>query len=338
MAYITLNKNNFFNNLDIISKRSKTKDKIALVLKDNAYGHGLLEVASMAREYGIKRAVVRTSVEAKIVEYFFEYILVLADFPQENSEKIRYTINDINTIKNFPKDTKVELKVDTGMHRNGVAMSELEAAFEAIKKQGLRLEAVFTHHGCADELNEFFDLQNRNFEEVKRSSIGLASTCGFPEPRFHSCNSAALFRTDDFDEDMVRVGIAAYGCMQLPSAFDEKALKPVLSLFANKISSRELKKGQSVGYGATYTTEKDCVISNYDFGYGNGFLRLCSNKYTTPQNIKLLGRISMDNSSFLSQEDELLIFDDARVVAKVAATISYEILTSLKSDIRREIL
>lgn len=338
MAYITLNKNHFFNNLDIISKRSKAKDKIALVLKDNAYGHGLLEVASMAREYGIKRAVVRTSVEAKIVEYFFEYILVLADFPQENSEKIRYTINDINTIKNFPKDTKVELKVDTGMHRNGVAMSELEAAFEAIKKQGLRLEAVFTHHGCADELNEFFDLQNRNFEEVKRSSIGLASTCGFPEPRFHSCNSAALFRTDDFDEDMVRVGIAAYGCMQLPSAFDEKALKPVLSLFANKISSRELKKGQSVGYGATYTTEKDCVISNYDFGYGNGFLRLCSNKYTTPQNIKLLGRISMDNSSFLSQEDELLIFDDARVVAKVAATISYEILTSLKSDIRREIL
>ena len=338
MAYITLNKNNFFNNLDIISKRSKAKDKIALVLKDNAYGHGLLEVASMAKEYGIKRAVVQTSVEAKMVEDFFEYILVLAGFAQESSENIRYTINDINAIKNFPKDTRVELKVDTGMHRNGIVMSELKAAFEAIKKQGLRLEALFTHHGCADELNEFFDLQNRNFEEVKRKSTELAGKYGFPKPRFHSCNSAALFRTDNFNEDMARVGIAAYGCMQLPSAFDEKALKPVLSLFANKISSRELKKGQSVGYGATYTTEKDCVISNYDFGYGNGFLRLCSNKYTTPQNIKLLGRISMDNSSFLSQEDELLIFDDARVVAKVAATISYEILTSLKSDIRREIL
>ena len=338
MAYITLNKNNFFNNLDIISKRSKAKDKIALVLKDNAYGHGLLEVASMAKEYGIKRAVVQTSVEAKMVEDFFEYILVLAGFAQESSENIRYTINDINAIKNFPKDTRVELKVDTGMHRNGIVMSELKAAFEAIKKQGLRLEALFTHHGCADELNEFFDLQNRNFEEVKRKSTELAGKYGFPKPRFHSCNSAALFRTDNFNEDMARVGIAAYGCMQLPSAFDEKALKPVLSLFANKISSRELKKGEAVGYGATYIADADCKVSNYNFGYGDGFLRVCSNRYSTPENVKLLGRISMDNSSFLSEEDELLIFDDARVVAEVAATISYEILTSLKSDIRREIL
>ena len=335
MAFITLNKNNFFNNLDIISKRSKAKDKIALVLKDNAYGHGLLEVASLAQEYGISRAVVQSVAEAKKIEDFFEYILVLADFPKEKSKKTRYTINDIKTIKQFPKNTKVELKVDTGMHRNGIAMSELEAAFEMIKKQELRLEAVFTHHGCADEPGEFFDLQNRNFDEVKRSSKELAKKYGFGELRFHSCNSAALFRTENFDEDMARVGIAAYGCMQLPSAFDEKALKPVLSLFAKKISSRELKKGDRVGYGATYTADKDCVVSSYDFGYGDGFLRVCSNNYSTPNNIKLLGRISMDNSSFLSDENELLIFDDARVVAREAKTIGYEVLTSLKADIKR---
>ncbi len=338
MAFITLNKNNFFNNLDIISKRSKAKDKIALVLKDNAYGHGLLEVASMAKEYGIKRAVVRTSAEASLVKDFFEYILVLADFPQETNEKIRYTVNDINTIKDFPKNTKVELKVDTGMHRNGIAMSELEAAFELIKKYELRLEAVFTHHSCADELNEFYDLQNKNFEAIKRSSLDLAKKYDFTKLRFHSCNSAALFRASMFDEDMARIGIAAYGCMQLPSEFDEKSLKPVLSLFAKKISSRVLKKGDSVGYGATFTAQDDCVVSNYDFGYGDGFLRICSNNYTTPKNIKLLGRISMDNSSFLSDEDELLIFDDARVVARVAGTIGYEVLTSLKSDIKRETL
>ncbi len=335
MAFITLNKNHFFNNLDIISKRTKAKDKIALVLKDNAYGHGLLEVAFMAKEYGITRAVVRTQVEAQKIEEFFEYVLVLAETPQKASEKIRYTINDINAIKNFPKDTKVELKVDTGMHRNGIAMRELEAAFELIKKQELRLEAVFTHHGCADELNEFYDLQNKNFEEVKRSSVELAKTYGFNELRFHSCNSAALFRATAFDEDMARVGIAAYGCMQLPTAFDEINLKPVLSLFTKKISSRELKKGDSVGYGATFTAQEDCVVSNYDFGYGDGFLRVCSNNYITPQNIKLIGRISMDNSSFLSDADELLIFEDARVVAQVARSISYEVLTSLKADIKR---
>ena len=337
MAYITLNKNHFFNNLDIIAKRTKTKDKIALVLKDNAYGHGLLEIASLAKEYGVTKAVVRSECEAQKVEKFFEYVLVLADTPQKLSEKIRYTINDINAIKNFEKNTKVELKVDTGMHRNGIAMSELEAAFKAIKKQELCLEAVFTHHGCADELNEFYDLQNKNFQEVKCNSAELAKRYGFQELRFHSCNSAALFRTSDFDEDMARVGIAAYGCMQLPSVFEEKSLKPVLSLFAKKISSRELKKGDVVGYGATYIAEKDCIASNYDFGYGDGFLRVCSNSYTAPKGVKLLGRISMDNSSFLSDEDELLIFDDARAVALVAETIGYEVLTSLKSNIKREI-
>ena len=338
MAFITLNKNIFFNNLDIISKRTKAKDKIALVLKDNAYGHGLLEIATLAQEYGVTRAVVRTETEARKIEKLFDYVLVLADFPSQKSEKIRYTINDINTIKNFSKDTRVELKVDTGMHRNGIAMSELDSAFELIKEQELRLEAVFTHHGCADELNEFYDLQNRNFVEVKRSALELSKKYGFGELRFHSCNSAALFRTTALDEDMARVGIAAYGCMQLPSAFDEKGLKPVLSLYADKISSRELKKGDAVGYGATYTAESDCVVGNYDFGYGDGFLRVCSNNYITPQDIKLLGRISMDNSSFLSDEDELLIFDDARVIAQVAGTIGYEALTSLKADIRRELV
>ena len=128
MAYITINRNNFFNNLDIIAKQTKSVDKIALVLKDNAYGHGLLEMAELAKEYGIKKAVVRTNDEAKIIENFFEYILVLSDIPKQKSQNIRYTINDLNSIDKFPKDTKVELKVDTGMHRNGIAVSEIGRA------------------------------------------------------------------------------------------------------------------------------------------------------------------------------------------------------------------
>lgn len=338
MAYITLNKKNFFNNLDIISKRTKAKDKIALVLKDNAYGHGLLEVASLAKEYGIKKAVVQTDSEAKQIEDFFDYVLVLADIPKKVSESIRYTINDIDAIEKFEKNTKVELKVNTGMNRNGVQMEELEAAFELIKKQGLRLEAVFTHHGCADELNELYEMQNENFKEVKRSAKELSLKYNFNELRFHSCNSAALFRTTTFDEDMARVGIAAYGCMQIPTAFDEKNLQPVLSLWADKISTRELKKSDAVGYGGTYKVQENCKVSNYNFGYGDGFLRVCSNNYITPENVKLLGRISMDNSSFMSDEKQLLIFNDARVVSQYAGTIGYEVLTSLKANLKREII
>jgi len=334
MAYITLNKKHFFNNLDIIADKTKSKDKIALVLKDNAYGHGLLEVATMAKEYGIKKAVVRCEVEAVMVKDFFEYILVLNDFPTKPHANINYTVNDIKSIERFPHATKVELKVDTGMHRNGVAMDEVEMALEKIKTHGLILEAVFTHHRSADELSSEWFWQNEEFKKVKQRVLA----CGFGDVKFHSANSASLFRHVDFVENMARVGIAAYGCMELPHAIEVKGLKPVLSVYASKVSSRGLKEGWHVGYGATYKAKQDCIVSNYDFGYGDGFLRSCSNNYQNPHAKKLVGRISMDNSSFLADDEELLIFDDARVVAKSAKTISYEVLTSLKPYIQRKII
>ena len=137
MPYITLNKNNFFNNLDIIAKQTKAIDKIALVLKDNAYGHGIIEVSKMAQEYGIKKCIVQNCQEAKKVAEYFEYVLVLADYSDEKCSKIRYTINDINAMSSFAKGTKVELKVDTGMHRNGISVDELYTAFARIKEHEL---------------------------------------------------------------------------------------------------------------------------------------------------------------------------------------------------------
>ena len=329
MAYITLNKNNFFNNLDIIANRTKGKDKIALVLKDNAYGHGLIEVAQMAKEYGIKKAVVRCQIEANLIQNYFDYILVLNEIPLIASDKIRYTINDIKSISLFPKDTKVELKVDTGMHRNGISMQQLKEALIEIEKYSLKLEAVFTHHRSADELTSEWFWQNENFKKIKQELSHIKNL------RFHSSNSASLFRTNNFNEDMARVGIVAYGCMD---SFNNNGLKPVLSLYALRNSTRNLKKGDKIGYGSTYEMQEKAIISNYDFGYGDGFLRICSECYTTPTGEKLVGRISMDNSSFISNKDELLIFDDARLIAKSAKTISYEVLTSLKPYIKRIII
>ena len=330
MAYITLNKKNFFYNLDTIAHKAGSKEKIALVLKDNAYGHGIVEMATLAKEYGIKKAVVQLNSEALQIENFFEYILVLADTPTLKTTKIRYTINSLDAITTFPKETAVELKVNTGMNRNGIEPQELQLAFKMIEKQGLKLEAVFTHHACADELTDMYKHQNIIFENVKKSSPKGV--------RFHSCNSAALFRSKIFDEDMVRVGIAAYGCLELPSEISEVQLKPVLSLYAQKISSRLVTKGTTVGYGASFKADEDVVISSYDFGYGDGFLRTLSGIFKTVESVKIAGRISMDNSSFLSSKDELLIFKDARDVSAQIDTISYEVLTSLKASLKRQIV
>ena len=338
MPYITLNKSNFFYNLDTILKKTLQKDKIAIVLKDNAYGHGLKEISSMAYEYGITKCVVQNLKEAQLVKDKFSYILVLADIPKESDLKIHFTINSIKSIKKFPKNTKVELKVDSGMHRNGIMPSQLEDAFKEIKKYNLELKAVFTHHRSADELSSEWFWQNENFKKIKKTSIQLAKKYSFKPLKFHSANSASLFRYETFKEDMARVGIASYGCLEMPNSLNSYEFKPVLSLFANKISSRVLKKSQAVGYGATFYAKEDILISNYNIGYGDGFLRVLSNNFTTPNGSKLVGRISMDNSSFISDSEELLIFNDARDVAKKADTISYEVLTSLKEYIPRYII
>ena len=337
MAYITLNKQNFLKNLEIIAKKTKDKDKIALVLKDNAYGHGLDIISSLASEFGIKKAVVKDEDEADKIKEKFEYILILSDKPKNPQKNYYYTINDINEINNFKSGVNVELKVDSGMHRNGISFDELELAFEKIKQKNLNLCGVFSHHGCADELSPVWFTQEQSFKEIVKTSKDLAKKYGY-NLHFHIDNSASLFRRDKMIYDFARVGIAAYGCLEFEKDFIKPPLKPVLSLWAKKISSRKLNKGDRVGYGGTFTAKKDMVVSNYDIGYGDGFLRILSNNYQTPDGYKIAGRVSMDNSSFITDEDEILVFDDARAVATYANTISYEVLTSLKKKIPRILL
>jgi alanine racemase len=115
-------------------------------------------------------------------------------------------------------------------------------------------------------------------------------------------------------------------------------LKPVLALKARKIATRQLRRGEHVGYNATFRAEEEMVVSTYDVGYANGLHRTSSNNYETPEGERLLGRVSMDNTTFSGQRGELLIFDDANLYAKAAGTIGYEILVGLHSEIKRVVV
>ena len=331
MSYIQLNKSAFFNNLDIIAKKCKDRAKIALVLKDNAYGHGLLEVATMAKEYGITKVVVRSPEEADLIKELFEYILILRPtFPLRNEKNYLFTVNALEDLAKFSSDMRLELKVDSGMHRNGIALSEIEEAKEIIKTKALHVEAVFTHLRSADTMSAEWFWQQSNFKMIKKSFS--------KELRFHSCNSAGLFRVNDFNEDMVRVGISAYGCLQMDRGFNETGLQPVLSLYAQRISTRDLLKGERLGYNATFEAEEEMQVSNYDIGYADGLNRSLSNDYQTPEGYELLGRVSMDNSSYNTADDTILIFDDANKMAVHIGTIAYEILTSLSPYVKRVVV
>ena len=340
MAKILLNKENLFHNFEVISKQTGSVEKVAVVLKDNAYGHGLLEIATLAKEFGIKKAVVKSLEEAIIIEKLFDDILILAQKDVHTySHTFHIAVNSLDAIKNLPENIKVHIKVDTGMHRNGVMPNELEEAFLGLSKKNIRITGVFTHHRSADELSTDFYWQKSVFTRVKEDVKKICEKLLLPIPAFHSCNSAALFRTSNFDEDFARVGIATYGYLDNANIFKFPKLKPVLSLWASKLSTRVLKKGQSVGYGGTFTANTDMTISTYDVGYGDGFLRLnerCS--YETPKGYKVLCRVSMDNLSLNTNDDEVCIFNDVNALAKTHDTITYEITTALNPNIKKEIV
>lgn len=340
MAKILLNKENLFHNFKIISEHTKSKEKVAVVLKDNAYGHGIIEIATLANEFGIKKAVVRSLDEALKVEKLFDYILILAEKSFHTySHAFHIALNSLDDIKILPENCNVHIKVDTGMHRNGILPDQLEEAILGLKERNINITGVFTHHRCADELSTDFFWQNNVFTRVKIDVKRICEQLLLPLPAFHSCNSAALFRHTNFDEDFARVGIATYGYLDNANIFKFPKLKPVLSLWASKLSTRVLKKGQSVGYGGTFTANTDMTISTYDVGYGDGFLRLnerCS--YETPKGYKVLGRVSMDNLSLNTNDDEVCIFNDVHALAKTHDTITYEITTALNPNIKKEIV
>jgi len=339
MAFIHINRQNFYHNLNQIalqigSQKSTAIQKIAIVLKDNAYGHGLEMMAKLASEFGILHAVVRKTSEAKQIESYFKTILILGDSILAH-EKFSYTINTLSDIENAQKGAKVELKIDTGMHRNGIAIDALEIALEQIQKKKLELVGVMTHFRSADTLSSEFFWQQKNFEIVKKRVKEL----GFKCIRFHSHNSTGILRTNNFDEDMVRVGIGAYGYNELPDIFDKVVLKPVLSLYSNKVATQTLKKGNRLGYGGDFIAPKEMKVSTYDLGYGDGWSRGNNEKpFVTAESLPILGRVSMDFITLASDKEEICILNDAQNAAEQLDTISYEILTSLDEKIKRSIV
>ena len=205
-------------------------------------------------------------------------------------------------------------------------------AIERVHRRGLLLRGIMTHHRSADEMGSEFFWQKKRFEAV-RASVERA---GVGPLRWHSCNSAALFRTERFDEDIARVGIAAYGCLRMPEAFKTPALKPVLSLWAERVSTRRLGGGARVGYGGEGSLPEGGTVSTYDIGYGDGWYRGdASTPYRLPDGRKVVGRVSMDLLSVEGDDEKICLFEDANEAAKQFDTIGYDILVKLHPSIPR---
>ncbi len=330
MAYITLNRSNYFYNLDLLSKRAGGVEKIAVVLKDNAYGHGLKEMATLAKEFGVTKAIVKDDIEADMIDNMFEMILVL--FPKKES-KYSQTINSIEQLKDVAEYSTIHLKIDSGMHRNGIDEDQIEKALELIENKKLTLEGVMTHFRSADDLNSDLFWQIENWKRIKKRVSDLSSQ----SPLFHSFASSSLLRSELID-DFARCGIATYGYSELDRSFGEFGLRPVMKLWAKRISTRELDSYQRVGYGRVGNIDKKRVISTYDIGYGDGFFRHDGLSEFKIDEKRVVGRVSMDSISLESKDDKIDLYADLKDLSKRFNTISYDILVKTSHRLNRIII
>jgi len=337
MAYIEINKNNFFKNLDYFSNIVGDKKKLSIALKDNAYGHGIRKIARLCIDYGIENVFVKNDDEASLIRnYNFKTILVLY-----GCNNIKYTknthiaISSIQQLKKIKKNSKIELKIDTGMHRNGINVIDIENAMHIIKYNNLKLKAVFTHFASADEDST----QMQEQEKIFLKAINTVKERYEYKFKIHCANTSAVHKINNEQYDMARIGIGAYGYIDLVQL--KNKLKPVMSLIAEKISTRTINKNETIGYGSkAYVNKKNNFkVSNYDIGYGDGFFRLDENKIFTLENGKnILGRISMDSLSVEGDASKIILFTNVESLAKVHNTISYEILTNLSPFLKRKIV
>lgn len=340
MAKLLIHSSFFKHNLDLIVSHLGTRDKLALVLKDNAYGHGIQEIAQLAEAYGIKSVFVKNEQEALQIKDYFPHITALYGSVSVNAPiHIYQTIHSIESLHTIPSHRKIELKVNTGMNRNGIEPHQVQEAIEIILQKHLTLIGVFSHNGYGDDGGECMQMQHQKSQEVKEEIAFLAQTLGFELPRFHFLSSSSALRQEHIEEDLVRIGIAGYGylCAEIPLAHH---LLPIASLWADQISKRYLKLGDKLGYSGVGIMPHSGIISTYDLGYGDGLLRLNEHHPALfcDEGELILPRMSMDCFSCLSEKECICLFKNAKEWAKVFGTTPYEILVKLSPFIPREII
>ena len=156
---------------------------------------------------------------------------------------------------------------------------------------------------------------------------------------FHLYNSPSLFRSSSQEFDFVRTGIALYGYCAYDETLTSPLLRPVLSLWGKKVSTRHLNEGEKIGYNGSWIATKEQLVSTYDIGYADGFFRLNpEHRFQTPDNKYLRGKVSMDLVSVDGDDDEICLWNNAEYVANFCSTISYDILVKLPSHLERKMV
>ena len=319
------------------------------VVKANAYGHGLIPVAKTALQNGADALGVAVPEEGRLLRQagIEAPILVLGNASPEGAqisatEGLVQTVSDAQGIalmqdacRKTGKIAQIHLKVDTGMNRIGArSEEEIAAALTALENAPyVKLTGAFTHFADADNPDDSFS--RAQFERFRRLTALLPDGL-----TLHAAASDASLRFPWARLDMVREGIALYGCAE---GYDALALRPAMRFETRIAYVKRVREGDTVGYGRTYTAASPVLIATLPVGYGDGYFRACSNKAYVligGTECPIVGRVCMDQlMADVSKVPDARPGDEAVLLGRQgnacisagrlagwAGTISYEIL------------
>lgn len=292
-------------NLLAFQKRSGGAEVIAVV-KADAYGHGVLEVAKTAIENGVNLLAVATPDEALFLrnQGIESELLVMGATPSSfipvaQQQSITVTAVSLEWLTlaagQLSPDLsalKIHLKVDTGMRRIGIQLDEVDEALRFIADHDFAFNGIFTHFATADEEDSSL------FQEQVQAMKGVLAKVDDPSIMVHISNSAAAIMHPELSCDAVRVGISLYGIAPSPYVGEEMpfGLHPALALETEIIHVKQVKAGEGLSYGATYRAEQDEWIATLPIGYADGMLRGLQGQdvLVKGQRVPVVGRICMD--------------------------------------------
>ncbi len=345
---VEISSDNLKSNYRAISKICK-RIKVAPVLKSNAYGHGLKEVAKALDGVGAPFLCVDSIHEAYTLKKngIKTKILVMGYVDAKNLKFERvdfsfaaYGIDHFMNLMAVQPNAGIHIFVDTGMGREGISIADLARSIGEIPDKFIgNIEGVMSHFAASEDPGDpRTQAQVANFKKA----IGMFLKRGICPKWIHMANSSGLLNCRKLKMDkltnMARCGIATYG---IDPGGTSKKLLPATKLITHVVQVKDVYAGNTVGYGFTYTAKKDIKIAVLPIGYNDGVDRELSNRgmvYIRGSACRIIGRVSMNITVVDVSGLGMVSVGDVAVIDYVIPSkgkIPYEFLIHLNPSIKR---
>jgi alanine racemase len=334
------------------------------MLKARAYGSELAQLASWMSRLGVHHIGVSSANEGVAVRKAGadQEIFVFLCEPEDLDNLLRYRLTPViysaelaegfqTLLAGSGRVLDVHLKVDTGMHRLGVAPGQAVELAQRIRSSGgMRLTGVCTHFAAAEDprSDDFTRGQIAKFNDV----IAGLRAAGFEDLHIHAANTAGAMRFPEAHYNMVRIGLGLYGVYPSGAAREKLELELAVGVTSRIAGIQQFAPGETLGYNRTFTAKRNTRVGIVPFGYDDGLpwrLSGAGEVLVEGRRAPIVGRISMDQMQVdltdlpaIGVGAEVLLYGThnghtlrPEEVAEKAGTIPYELLTRVGARVHR---